>query len=119
MQTSVGVIGEKLACKYLIANGYKLICQNFVCRWGEVDIIASKETKLYFVEVKFRQTATFGRGYEALTRFKRLRLNQTIKLFISDFAFALAADAWQVDLLDIYKNAGKLYVCHYQNIDLL
>ena len=36
----IGRWGENLACKYLEKNNYKIIDRNFLCRQGEIDIIA-------------------------------------------------------------------------------
>ena len=38
-----GIIGEKIAQKYLKNNGYKIIENNYYTRNGEIDIIANKE----------------------------------------------------------------------------
>lgn len=56
----LGNLGEKLACEYLVKNGYKIIGRNYRIRFGEIDIIAKKRFKLFgkndktihFVEVK-------------------------------------------------------------------
>src|SRR3989338_7305412 len=48
----VGELGENIACKYLIKNGYVVLDRNFSTRLGEIDIIAEKGNSLYFVEVK-------------------------------------------------------------------
>ncbi|MBO4320337.1 MAG: YraN family protein [Treponema sp.] len=44
--------GEDRAVKYLESQGYKIEGRNFRTRRGEIDIIASKEDLLVFVEVK-------------------------------------------------------------------
>lgn len=38
----IGKIGEKIAQIYLIQKGFSIICLNFNCRQGEIDIIAKK-----------------------------------------------------------------------------
>src|SRR3990167_5197902 len=48
----IGKIGEDCACQYLEKNGYKVIERNYLKKWGEIDIVARREKKLYFVEVK-------------------------------------------------------------------
>jgi len=47
-------IGEDLAAKYLAAQGYNILCNNFRSDAGEIDIIASDNDNLVFVEVKTR-----------------------------------------------------------------
>lgn len=43
----VGEIGEKIANKYLVENGYQIIKKNFRCKQGEIDIIAKDKNGLY------------------------------------------------------------------------
>jgi len=48
----IGRIGEDIAAKWLISNGYSVKEQNYLKKWGEIDIIALKAEKIHFVEVK-------------------------------------------------------------------
>lgn len=48
----VGKKGEDLACTYLSKRGFEIIDRNYLKPWGEIDIVAKKAKKLYFVEVK-------------------------------------------------------------------
>ncbi|MDD5050560.1 MAG: YraN family protein [Candidatus Pacebacteria bacterium] len=48
----IGIKGEDIACKYLEKKGYSIVCRNYLKKWGEIDIVAHKDKKLYFVEVK-------------------------------------------------------------------
>jgi len=48
-----GDLAEKKACEYLISQDFKIIEQNFYAKkLGELDIIASKDKTLHFIEVK-------------------------------------------------------------------
>ena len=52
-KSETGKLGENIACRYLVENGYKIIERNFRQKWGELDIIAKAPDKtLVFVEVK-------------------------------------------------------------------
>ena len=42
----LGDLGEKLACEYLVKNGYKILGRNYRITFGEIDIIAKKKFKL-------------------------------------------------------------------------
>ena len=52
--------GEALAHDYLQSLGYAIEYTNFRHRRTEIDLVASHEDKLIFVEVKTRTTLTFG-----------------------------------------------------------
>ena len=44
--------GEDIACKVLIEKGYKILDRNYSKKCGEIDIIAEKDKKTIFIEVK-------------------------------------------------------------------
>lgn len=50
--TEVGRIGEDIAVKYLLNNGFVVIERNYRKKYGEIDIVAKKEGSIHFVEVK-------------------------------------------------------------------
>ncbi len=47
-----GKLSEKLVSDYLCRSGYDILCRNFRSESGEIDVIASKENVISFVEVK-------------------------------------------------------------------
>ncbi|MBT5934151.1 YraN family protein [Sulfurimonas sp.] len=52
MSRAKGNIGEDKASVFLEDNAYLIIEKNFYSRFGEIDIIASKDNVLHFIEVK-------------------------------------------------------------------
>jgi putative endonuclease len=48
----IGKLGEELAKKYLIKHSYTILAENYTKKYGEIDIIAQKNNKLHFIEVK-------------------------------------------------------------------
>src|SRR5437773_7947144 len=68
--------GERLACRFLRQNGYKVLYRNFhVRRGGEIDIVCRELDTLVFVEVKTRTREDFGRPIEAVGLAKRRRIS--------------------------------------------
>lgn len=63
-----GKIGEDAAVYYLHREGYTIICRNFRCIQGEIDIIAKDENYIVFVEVKTRTSTRYGEAMEAVRR---------------------------------------------------
>lgn len=47
-----GEIGENIASKFLVRHGFSIKERNYTKKWGEIDIIAEKDSKIYFIEVK-------------------------------------------------------------------
>ena len=74
MSRAKGNIAEEKAALFLMENGYTVIERNFYSRFGEIDIIASKEGVLHFVEVKS------GEDYElAIQNITPTKLSRLIK----------------------------------------
>ena len=69
-----GNTGEELAADFLIRSGYTVLERNWRFRHWEVDIIASKNGKLHFVEVKTRTSLRFGHPEESITAEKMRHL---------------------------------------------
>jgi len=55
-----GQLGEQLAAEYLKQNGWEILAMNYRHKRAEIDIVASKEKILLFVEVKTRSNMSFG-----------------------------------------------------------
>ena len=80
-----GAAGEDLACRYLEKNGYKIIERNkHYSRFCELDIIAKYKDIYVFVEVKTRQTNSFGVPLEAITRTKYKKKKKGVLNYIAE-----------------------------------
>ena len=72
-----GARGEKLACRLLRRNGYKILYRNFKGRsGGEIDIVCRDRDTLVFVEVKTRTREDFGRPIAAVDKEKQKRVSR-------------------------------------------
>jgi putative endonuclease len=47
-----GDVGENVACRYLVNKGYVVLERNYRKKWGEIDIITTKDKIIHFIEVK-------------------------------------------------------------------
>jgi len=52
MSRAKGNLAEERACEFLINSSFTIIERNFYSRFGEIDIIATKDEVLHFIEVK-------------------------------------------------------------------
>lgn len=71
---TIGARGEAIAAKHLESLGYKLIAQNWHCRYGELDLIMRDGDTYVAVEVKTRSGTGYGSPFEAITERKATRL---------------------------------------------
>ena len=65
-----GNLGEAMAADHLTSKGFTVLHQNWRHSHWEVDIIASKDNILHFIEVKTRLTKKFGHPEEAVDKKK-------------------------------------------------
>lgn len=81
-KNTVGRLGEDAASKYLEDNGYKIIDRNYFCRFGEIDIVATDNNCLVFIEVKTRTSDKYGRPENAVNYWKKRHLELTARNYI-------------------------------------
>lgn len=62
--TTIGQSAEAAVAEHLIQNGYKIVTRNWKTKVCEIDIVASKDSIVYFVEVKYRANEGQGSGFE-------------------------------------------------------
>lgn len=74
----LGKHGERLAGRVLAELGLEILCRNYRCRHGEIDLVARDDTMICFVEVKTRRLSRWlSRPAEAVTAGKRQRLQRS------------------------------------------
>lgn len=93
------MIGENIACEYLINHHYTILERNFQKRYGELDIVAVKDNILVFVEVKTRIGRKFGLPEEAVTPRKLSEIKQTAYYY--KLIHPELPDAMQIDVIAI------------------
>jgi len=112
----IGKVGEMIASKYLTEKGYNIVCKNWTCRWGEIDLIAEKENILIFVEVKYRTKLSNGHPSESINYYKKKSLQRSINIFLSKNCIT---KPWRVDVLCISKLGKSLRIDYYEYVSLI
>ncbi len=83
-----GELGEGIAAKFLVKQGFSIIERNYTLKTGEIDIITTKDGSLGFWEVKTTQRATrnVSRGtyspFENIHKKKIKRFTQTVEQYL-------------------------------------
>ncbi len=78
-----GRLGERIACRFLLRQGFDVIARRYKGRWGEIDLIAYEGSVLVFVEVKTRRTRDFGDPSEFVDWEKQQSLQMAAAEFIA------------------------------------
>lgn len=97
---NTGKQGEQFAKTYFIEKGYKILFINWRYKQLEVDIIATHQGILHFIEVKTRSSSRFGYPEENVTP-KKIRF-----LIDASAQFLYLYPQWQriqFDVLSIIK----------------
>ena len=106
MSRAKGNIAEDKAVIFLEENGYLVVERNFYARFGEIDIIATQDEVLHFVEVKS------GEDYELavqnLTPLKLSKIIKTAQLYMKknnlDVSFSIDALIVTPEGIDFIEN---------------
>ena len=109
-----GIIGEKIAQKYLKYNKYEIIENNYYTRNGEIDIIASKNNYIIFVEVKTRTNEKYGRASEAVNNIKKNHMKRSAAIFLKENNFS--GFTIRFDVIEVYMINGKCKINHIKQI---
>jgi putative endonuclease len=80
----LGKKGEEVALRFLKKNGYRILERNYVCKLGEIDIIAKEKDTLAFIEVKTRTSTLFGPPQLAVTLSKQMQLSKAALYFLKE-----------------------------------
>ncbi len=110
---SLGREGEIKACQYLLNGGYIIKCKNYRTRIGEIDIIASKDGTLVFIEVKTRSNNTYGLPCEAVNKQKQMKIRRIAELYleVEDTFFT----SIRFDVIEVYASQTKWHVNHLKD----
>lgn len=108
----LGDIGEEIACRFLRGKGFSIVEQNYLKKWGEIDVVAKKDGVVHFIEVKTvqsplnptpytRNPAAEG-GYrpeENVHPQKLKRIHRAIQTYLMDRK--LEGAEWQIDVVTV------------------
>ncbi len=124
-----GDLGEDVACKFLVNHGFKILEKNYLKKCGEIDIVAEKDHKIDFIEVKTvscesitsvnHETADQYRPEDNIHQWKVDRLKRTIETYLIEKGIGEEKD-WQFHVITVYLDikTKKAKVNFLENIIL-
>ena len=99
--------GERIACRFLLKQGFDILARRYRSRSGELDIIAYEGDTLVFIEVKTRSSAEFGEPWEFVDWQKQQILRRTAEDFIADHD--LGQYAYRFDIVSVLGTEATLF----------
>lgn len=116
---SLGKKGEGIAADYLTKKGFKIIERNYHTRFGEIDLVCSRNNNLVFVEVKLKQGEDFGTPEEMIDRQKLSQVNKMADFYLMDnpqISGKYAIFSIDAVCIVIGKNDKVERINHYKNL---
>ncbi len=110
----IGQVGENVVYKYLIRHGFLIISRNHSVKWGEIDIIAKRNNKIHFIEVKSKtveptyfvnKTDNEEMDKEIIHSWKIKKLRRIIETYL--ISQRIGNTEWQFDIAVVYLNIEK------------
>lgn len=111
-----GKWGEERASVYLRLKGYRVLEKNYRVPQGEIDLIASRNNTLVFVEVKTRRGSAQGTPLEAVSPHKVKRLSAAAAVYLARRKGPAPLCRFDVVTLGPEKNLlGLAKIRHFEN----
>ncbi len=108
-----GETGEAIALSHLRSNGYTIIDRNYTCSIGEIDIVATNEGDVVFIEVKSRRSDYFGSPAEAVTINKQKKISKVALFYMKEKN--LVGRSARFDVVAVMLVPGEPVVEIFQN----
>lgn len=81
--TDRGKRAEHAVATFLKEQDHKILEHNWRTKWCEIDVITQKDTTVFFVEVKYRETTHQGDGLEYITPKKLDQMTFAAELWVA------------------------------------
>lgn len=113
MNKKIGNLGEGISRSYLEEKGYEILKVNFRTRLGEIDIIASINDILVFVEVKTRQSVQFGLPRESVNFKKQQTYYRLAEQFLQ--YHTKEYESYRFDVVEVYISGEQYKIKQIEN----
>ncbi len=111
-----GKWGEDRACQYLEKRNYEIVERNFLCKQGEIDIVAYDNNKkeLVFIEVKTRKNYIYGSPADSVNKIKQKHIYWAAKFYI--YLHDIKCINLRFDVIEIYIKKKSYTINHIKQI---
>lgn len=114
MNVSRGRFFERKVREYLVTKNFNIITSNFYSPYGEIDLICEKDSKIFFVEVKYLSKNNLINPIQKIDKSKIRRIYLSIA-YLKKFC---RIEKFQVDSYSVYFKKGFLNFEYYPDLRL-
>ncbi|GHS97298.1 UPF0102 protein [Synergistales bacterium] len=102
---TLGRKAEDAACSYIRDLGWNVLARNFLCKRGELDIVAmdEREKELVVVEVRCRTNGKFQLPEESVSQRKLRSLVFAARIYVDRIKWD---GPWRIDIVGIIASPG-------------
>jgi putative endonuclease len=109
----LGELGERVAARWLRANGWAIVAARWRCGHRDVDLIIEQGDIVAFVEVKARRRGDFGGPLGAVGWRKQRELERSAEVWIARFGGP--KKAYRFDVFGVLFHDETVRVRHVEN----
>lgn len=107
---ALGLLGERIAARWLSRQGWEIVEHRFRSGHRDVDLIARQGGVVAFVEVKARRGDAFGSPVEAVHARKRRELSRSAQVWVDRHGAANAQ--YRFDVIGVLLDGERVRVRH-------
>lgn len=109
----LGLLGERIAARWLVAKGWQLRTTRFRSGHRDIDLVAERNGVVAFVEVKARRSGQFGDPIEAVNWRKQRELRRSAQVWIDRFGqFGVS---YRFDVIGVLIGDNRIRIHHIEN----
>lgn len=110
---AIGQAAELLAVEFYSRLGYTILATNYRAGKREIDIIASKDDLVVFVEVKCRTKIAFGMPESTLSAAQLNRIQEASVIWQEENAYS---GRIQFDIIAVAWKNNQAQIRHFQDV---
>lgn len=110
---ALGLLGERIAARWLTLHGWELIAHRFRSGHRDIDLIMRHGHDVAFVEVKARRGERFGSPVEAVHYRKQRELGRSARIWVDRHGSDQLT--YRFDVLGVLINGQNVRVRHVPN----
>ena len=108
-----GELGERVAERWLRRHGWTVVSRRFRNGRRDIDLVATQDGTVAFVEVKARTGEAFGDPVEGVHWRKRRELVRSARVWID--RHGAPEERYRFDVVGVLFHAGRVRVRHVQD----